>query len=76
MDICSEEYFELSRDEYLKIKEFMNNNIDTLNLCSHLCMNFLIYIKKCYNHCNCTCSYYSENDFVNVKNFVKKIVLL
>ena len=46
MDICSEEYFELSRDEYLKIKEFMNNNIDTLNLCSHLCMNFLIYIKK------------------------------
>ena len=29
MNICSERYFKLSQDEYLKIKEFIDNNIDT-----------------------------------------------
>ena len=29
MNICSERYFELSRDEYSKIKKFIDNNIDT-----------------------------------------------
>ena len=29
MDICFERYFELSRDEYSKIKKFIDNNIDT-----------------------------------------------
>ena len=29
MDICFERYFELSRDEYSKIKKFVDNNIDT-----------------------------------------------
>ena len=29
MDICFEKYFELSRDEYSKIKKFIDNNIDT-----------------------------------------------
>ena len=31
MDICFERYFELSRDEYSKIKKFIDNNIDTLD---------------------------------------------
>ena len=30
MDICFERYFELSRNEYSKIKKFIDNNIDTL----------------------------------------------
>ena len=30
IDICFERYFELSRDEYSKIKEFIDNNIDTV----------------------------------------------
>ena len=30
MNICCEEYFKLSQDEYLKIKEFINNNIDII----------------------------------------------
>ena len=30
MDICFERYFELSRDEYSKIKEFIDDNIDTV----------------------------------------------
>ena len=29
MNICSERYFELSKDEYSKIKRFIDNNIDT-----------------------------------------------
>ena len=29
MDICFEKYFELSRDEYSKIKKIIDNNIDT-----------------------------------------------
>ena len=28
MNICCEEYFKLSRDEYLEIKKFIDNNID------------------------------------------------
>ena len=29
MDICFEGYFELSKDEFSKIKKFIDNNIDT-----------------------------------------------
>ena len=28
LNICCEEYFKLSRDEYLEIKKFIDNNID------------------------------------------------
>ena len=31
MDICFERYFELSRDEYSKIKKFIDNNIDNID---------------------------------------------
>ena len=30
MNICCEEYFKLSRDEYLEIKKFIDNNIDII----------------------------------------------
>ena len=30
MNICCKEYFKLSQDEYLKIKEFINDNIDII----------------------------------------------
>ena len=30
MNICCERYFKLSRDEYLKIKKFIDNNIDII----------------------------------------------
>ena len=30
MNICCERYFKPSQDEYLKIKEFINNNIDII----------------------------------------------
>ena len=31
INICSERCFELSQDEYLKIREFIGNNIDTVD---------------------------------------------
>ena len=31
MNICCDEYFKLSQDEYLKIKKFINNNIDIID---------------------------------------------
>ena len=30
MNICCEGYFKLSQDEYSKIKEFIDNNIDII----------------------------------------------
>ena len=30
MHICAEKYFNLTRDEYSKIKTFMDNNIHTI----------------------------------------------
>ena len=47
--ICFEWYFKLSRDEYSKIKEFINNNIDTVE--------FFYLSKKCYDsYCYCPCN--------------------
>ena len=30
MNICTEKYFNLTQDEYSKIKKFIDNNIDTV----------------------------------------------
>ena len=47
--ISFEWYFKLSRDEYSKIKEFINNNIDTVE--------FFYLSKKCYDsYCYCPCN--------------------
>ena len=46
MDICFERYFELLRDEYSKIKEFMDNNIDTVESILATMHNFLTYLKN------------------------------
>ena len=46
MNICCKEYFKLSQDEYLKIKEFMNNNIDIIESALAPIIIILIYIKN------------------------------
>ena len=59
-NICCEEYFKLSRDEYLKIKEFINNNIDiTESALAPTNARFDLY-KKCYGHYYCSCYYYHK----------------
>ena len=60
MNICSERYFKLSQNEYSKIKEFMDNNIDTVEVILAPMHEFFDLSKKrydsyCYCPCNCHC---------------------
>ena len=57
IDICFEWYFELSRDEYSKIKEFIDNNIDTIESVLAPMHEFFYLSKKCYDsYCYCPCN--------------------
>ena len=62
MHLCSEICFELSQDEYSKIKKFIDNNIDTPESILTPMHDFFDLYKKCYNHCCRSFSYYSIND--------------
>ena len=60
MNICSERYFKLSQNEYSKIKEFIDNNIDTVEAILAPLHEFFDLSKKsydsyCYCPCNCHC---------------------
>ena len=52
MDICFEKYFELSKDEYSKIRKFIDNNIDTFESIQAPIHNLIDLYKKFYNN-NC-----------------------
>ena len=83
MDICFERYFELSKDEYSKIKKFIDNNIDTFESILAPIPDFIDLYKKSYNNYR----YYPFNFHfikiminvfvlsVNIVNFVKKIIM-
>ena len=82
MNICSERCFKLSQDQYSKIKEFMDNNIDTIESILAPMHEFFDLSKKCYNYCYCPCNCHCKKIIVNVfvlliniVNFVEKIVL-
>ena len=73
INICYERYFELSKDQYSKIKNFIDDNIDTFeSILSSMHDSNDLY-KKCYNnYCYCPCSChclkrYSECVFDNDK---------
>ena len=58
MNICCEEYFKLSRDEYLEIKKFIDNNIDIVECTLAPINDYFDSHKKCYNHYYyCPCYY-------------------
>ena len=64
INICSERCFKLSQDEYLKIREFIDNNIDTVEAILAPMHEFFDLSEKCddsycYCPCNCHCK---END--------------
>ena len=64
IDICFEKYFELSRDEYSKIKEFIDNNIDTVESILAPMHEFFDLSKKCYDsccYCPCNCHFKKNN---------------
>ena len=66
MNICKERLFELTQDEYLKIKKFIDNNIDIIEYVFAYVfeyvfapiINYFDLYKKCYNHYYC-CSCYN-----------------
>ena len=60
MNICCERYFKLSRDEYLEIKKFIDDNMDIIESAvapMHYC--FDLY-KKCYGPYYCSCYNYHK----------------
>ena len=62
-DICFQRYFELTRDEYSKIKEFIDNNIDTVESILAPMHKFLDLSKKCYDsYCYCPCKYHFKKN--------------
>ena len=58
LNICCERYFKLSRDEYLEIKKFIDNNIDITESALAPMHDYFDLYKKCYNHCYCSCYNY------------------
>ena len=86
MDICSEKYFELSKDEYSKIKKFIDNNKDTfesipapihdfIDLYKNFYNNYWYYpynyyCTENYNECICIADKYSE--FCEKNNYIFK----
>ena len=58
MNICRERFFKLSQDEYLKIKDFVDNNIDIIEYAFAPIIDYFDLCKKCYSHYYCQCYYY------------------
>ena len=62
MNICKERFFELTQDEYLKIKKFIDNNIDVIEYAFVPIINYFDFYKKCYSHYYCSCyNYFFEH---------------
>ena len=53
MNISKERFFELTQDEFLKIKKFIDN-IDVIGYAFAPIINYFDLYKKCYNHHYCS----------------------
>ena len=60
MNICCEEYFKLSQNEYLEIKKIIDNNIDIIKSTLAPMNDYFDSCKKCYSHYYCSCYYYHK----------------
>ena len=58
MNICRERYFKLSQGEYLKIKDFVNSNIDIIEYAFAPMIDYFDLCKKFYSHYYCQHYYY------------------
>ena len=57
MYVCAEKYFNLTQDEYLKIKKIIDNNICTVEAILKPMHEFFDLSKKCYDkYCYCPCN--------------------
>ena len=64
MYICTEKYFNLTQDEYLKIKKIIDNNIYAVEAILPPMHEFFYLSKKCYDkycYCPCNCHYKQNN---------------
>ena len=71
IDICYERYFELSRDEYSKIKKFIDDNIDTFESILAPIQDLIDLYKKFYND-----YYYYPFNFHYIKNYGKCVCII
>ena len=71
MDICFERYFELSKNEYSKIKKIVDKNIDTFESILAPIHDFVDLYKKSYNNYR----YYPFN-FHFIKNYDKCVCII
>ena len=60
MNICCEEYFKLSSDEYLEIKKFIDNNIDIAESTLAPMNDYFDSYKKCSCYYYCSRYYYHK----------------
>ena len=60
INICREEYFKLSQNEYLEIKKFIGNNIDMIESALTPMNDYSDSCKKCYSHYYCSCYYHKK----------------
>ena len=82
MNIFCERYFKLSRDEYLEIKKFIDNNMDIIEFALAPMHDYFDLYKKCYNHYYCSCYNYHNKKVRYIllgdvhKEFCEKIIKL
>ena len=80
MNICCERYFELSQDEYLEIKNFVDNNIDIIEYAFAPMIDYFDLCKKFYSHYYCQCCYYHREKNLHIfpgnihREFHEKII--
>ena len=79
MNICREEYFKLSQNEYLEVKKIIDNNIDIIESALAPMNDYFDSCKNCYSHYYCSCYYYHKKRLyvfflrIDIKNFMKKL---
>ena len=54
----------ISPDEYLEIKEFIDNNIDIIESTLAPMNDYFDSCKKCYSHYYCSCYYYHKKSYM------------
>ena len=64
INICCEGYFKLSQDEPLKIKEFIDNNIDIIESALAPMNDYFDSCKKCHSHHYYWCYYYHKKKVI------------
>ena len=82
MDICYERYFKLSKDEYSKIKQFIDDNTDTFESMLAPIHDSIDLYKKCYNnycyclkrYSECVCNNSKYKEFFEENNFILKSI--